>query len=333
MKTVDMHCDTVSELYKKRKKGSREGLAENGGHVDLRKLKEGDSLLQNFALFVDLGKTDDPWEDVMGMADLYDKELEDNKERIAPVYSYGDIGKNSGEGKMSALLTVEEGGVCRGDLARLQRLYSRGVRMMTLTWNYPNEIGHPAINARAGWKGDAFFYKRADREHGLTEKGREFVVEMERMGMVIDVSHLSDGGFYDVLQLTKKPFAASHSNARAICPWVRNLTDDMIKKLADRGGVMGLNFCPDFLEEAVPGEQNPGSIAAIVRHVKHIIHVGGVECIGLGSDFDGIGGHGELPDFSFMPRLCDALRKSGLKEGEVEKIFFKNVLRFYKELL
>ncbi len=333
MKTVDMHCDTVSRLYKKRKQGSGERLAENGGHVDLKKLKAGDALLQNFALFVDLGKTGDPWEDVMGMADLYDEELKENEERIAPVSCYGDIEKNSREGKMSALLTVEEGGVCQGSIARLQHLYSRGVRMMTLTWNYPNEIGYPAINARDGWKKDALFYKKADRERGLTEKGKEFVLEMERMGMAVDVSHLSDKGFYDVWQLAKKPFAASHSNARAVCPWVRNLTDDMIKKLADKGGVVGLNFCPDFLEETAPGEENPGSIAAIVRHVKHIIRVGGAECIGLGSDFDGIEGHGELPDFSYMPRLCDALRKSGLKEGEIEKIFFKNVLRFYKELL
>lgn len=96
---------------------------------------------------------------------------------------------------------------------------------------------------------------------------------------------------------------------------------------------MGLNFCPDFLEEGLPGEKNTGSIAAIVRHAKHIINVGGAECIGLGSDFDGIEGHGELPDFSYMPKLWDALQKSGFGEGELEKIFSKNVLRFYKETL
>lgn len=333
MKTADMHCDTISELYRKRKLGSKEGLEENSGHVDLGKLRAGDSLLQNFALFVNLGKTDSPWEDALEMADLYEEELKLHEDKAAPVYGYEDIEKNSREGKISALLTVEEGGICKGSLERLRYLYARGVRMMTLTWNYPNEIGYPAINAQNYGKDDVFFYRKADREHGLTEKGKEFVSEMEHMGMIVDVSHLSDAGFYDVLQLTKKPFAASHSNARAVSPWVRNLTDDMIRKLADRGGIMGLNFCPDFLEEVSPGEENPGSIAAIVRHVKHIMNVGGAECIGLGSDFDGIDGHRELPDFSCMPRLEDALRKSGLTEEDVERIFYRNVLRFYKELL
>lgn len=346
MKVVDMHCDTISELYRKRKNGSRESLAENSGHVDLRKLKAGDALVQNFALFVNLGKTEHPWEDVQGMADLYYEELKRNEERIAPVCRYEDIARNHKEGKISALLTVEEGGVCQGRVDRLEDLYRMGVRMMTLTWNYPNEIGYPALNAWHYGNGDALccengadeeppvpFYKKADREHGLTEKGREFVEKMERMGMIIDVSHLSDAGFYDVLQLTKRPFAASHSNARAVSPWVRNLTDDMIRELSKRGGVIGMNFCPDFLTEVQPGKENPGTIEAVVRHIKHIAKIGGIDCIGLGSDFDGIEGHRELPDFSHLPKLADALFQSGFKEDEVEKIFGKNVLRFYKEVL
>lgn len=330
MKTADMHCDTISELYKKKKAGSAESLAENSGHVDLRKLEAGDALLQNFALFVNLGKTESPWEDVLGMADLYYEELRADEGRIAPVYRYEDIEKNSREGKISALLTVEEGGVCEGKTERLEHLYRLGVRMMTLTWNYPNELGYPALDIRNMEKES---YKKADMEHGLTRRGEEFVAEMERLGIVIDVSHLSDAGFYDVLRLTKKPFAASHSNARAISPWVRNLTDDMIRELGKRGGITGINFCPDFLTETEEGEANPGTIGAVVRHIKHVINVGGIDCVGLGSDFDGIEGHRELPDFSYMPRLADALEKSGLKAGEVEKIFSKNVLRFYKELL
>lgn len=348
MKIADMHCDTISGLYQKRKAGSREGLAENGGHVDLRKLEAGDSLVQNFALYVDLEKTENPWEDVLGMADLYYEELEANRGRIASASCYGDIEKNRKEGKISALLTVEEGGVCEGKVERLEHLYRLGVRMMTLTWNYPNEIGYPALDIRKMAEERVHsaekeqgkpaaskvpFHRRADMERGLTEKGREFVAEMERLGMVIDVSHLSDAGFYDVLRMTKKPFVASHSNARAIDPWVRNMTDDMIRKLSERGGVIGINFCPDFLEEVPEGEENPGSLEAIIRHVRHMIHVGGIDCIGLGSDFDGIEGHRELPDFSYMPRLADALKKSGLREGEIEKICSGNVLRIYRELL
>lgn len=345
MKTVDMHCDTISELYRKRREGSKESLAVNKGHLDLERLKKGDALLQNFALFVDKEKCEDTFEEAIRMADLYEEELALNREAIAPVYCYEDIEKNQMEGKISALLTVEEGGVCKGEISLLRKLYDRGVRMMTLTWNYPNEIGFPALNA-LDYKNDVEkvlsepletirlpFYKKADREHGLTSKGKEIIEAMEQMGMIVDVSHLSDAGFYDVLAIAKKPFVASHSNARSICPWVRNLTDDMIRKLAEHGGVVGLNFCPDFLTDVSSGEKNPGTIAAIVEHAKHIIRVGGVDCIGLGSDFDGIGGHAELPDYSYLPQLAEALEKQGIDGNTIEKIFYKNVLNFYREVL
>lgn len=326
MEYIDMHCDTVYELYKKQKGGSRENLHGNGGHVDLAKMRKGEAGMQNFALFVNMAKTDDPLEEALRMADLYYRELKENEDSIAPVYCFADIEKNSRENKISALLAVEEGGVCKGEPAHLRNLYRLGVRMMTLTWNYANEIGWPAWDMGRGMA-------VAGRGQGLTEKGREIVEEMGRMGMIVDVSHLSDAGFYDVLETLKQPFVASHSNAREICPCVRNLTDDMIKKLAERGGVMGLNFCPDFLTQVSEGERNPGTIAAITEHAKHVIRVGGIDCLGLGSDFDGILGHAELPDCSYMPRLADALGKCGLSEDAVEKIFSGNVLRLYKETL
>lgn len=340
MKFVDMHCDTISRLYENEKKGETERLISNSGHVDLDKLKRGKALLQNFALFVDGGSVDNPFEEAVRMADLYYRELEDNKEVIAPVLSWRDIEKNKEAGKISALLTVEEGAVCRGDVAVLRMLYRLGVRMMTLTWNYENEIGHP--NLKSGQYGKISedgepFYRIADKENGLTQKGIEIVEEMERIGMIIDVSHLSDAGFYDVWKYTKRPFVASHSNARAMCPWVRNLTDDMIRKIASRGGVIGLNFCPDFLTEGHLGSKdgitNPGTIASIVQHAKYITDIGGIECLGLGSDFDGIDTHEELPDYSYMPHLEEAFIKAGFLSSEVEKICSGNVLRLYKEIL
>lgn len=326
---ADMHCDTVSELYRKRQAGSREGLYENTGHVDLVRMKKGGAMLQNFALYVNMGKTREPLEEALRMADLYYGELRANEDWVAPVYSFADIGKNRREGKISALLTVEEGGVCRGEIPFLRTLYRLGVRMMTLTWNYANELGFPA--ADAGKEGNQ--RGRTDSRQGLTEKGREMVHEMEKLGMIIDVSHLSDAGFYDVLEITEKPFVASHSNARAVCPHVRNLTDDMIRRLAERGGVMGLNFYPHFLTEVSGGMPNPGTIAAVTEHARHIIRVGGIDCLGLGSDFDGIDGHAQLPDCSCMPLLADALGKCGLSEDAVEKILYRNVLRVYGEVL
>lgn len=340
MRIADMHCDTISALLKKKRKGLEAHLRENDCHIDLHKMRVGGYLLQNFALFVNLGECGDAWREVQELYSLYEEEISENRDVIAPALSYEDIEKNRAEGKMSALLTLEEGGVCGGDLEKLRVLYGRGVRMMTLTWNYPNELGFPNLDkgrgerARAaGGRAVLSYLNTPNEADGLTETGIAFVEEMERLGMIVDVSHLSDAGFYDVLAHTKKPFAASHSNARAVCPCVRNLTDDMIRRLAERGGVIGLNFCADFLTQVPAGAENPGTIAAVVNHARHIAAVGGVECLGLGSDFDGIDTHAELTGADRMERLAKALKSGGFSEGQLDKILGGNVLRLYREVL
>lgn len=360
MKVIDMHCDTLSALLEKRKKGEAGTLRHNGCQIDLQRLRESHYLVQNFAMFVVLEAPLDPWERVCELYQYYQEELERNRDILAPVLRFCDIAENEASGKLSSLLTVEEGGVCMGEIEKLRKLYQMGVRMMTLTWNFDNEIGHPNYDTKrkvqlkqvmSDWKNctegtpeyeqkrlkaqrlrDSYLHT-PNREEGLTEKGREMVAEMEKLGMIPDVSHLSDAGFYDVLEVTKKPFVASHSNARQICPCVRNMTDDMIKKLAGRGGVMGLNFCADFLEEKPLGEKNPGTIEAVVRHARHIINVGGAEVLGLGSDFDGIDVHEELPGAQSMERLWDALHRAGFGQDVLDGIFYRNVLRVYQDTL
>ncbi|MCM1191573.1 MAG: dipeptidase [Butyrivibrio sp.] len=334
MRVADMHCDTVSRLAELEEKGTREGLRSNTGHLDLLRMKKGDYLLQNFALFVELERCGDPWEAVCRLYERYRSELEKNSDLIAPVLAFEDIAANEAAGKLSAMLTVEEGAVCRGEIEKLRKLYDMGVRMLTLTWNYPNELGHPNFDRALRAKGliEAFLHTPNVTE-GLTERGREFVAEMENLGMIPDVSHLSDAGFYDVLEATEKPFAASHSDARAVCPNVRNMTDDMIRKLSERGGVMGLNYCADFLEEAAVGERNPGTIGAIVRHAKHIVNVGGMQVLGLGSDFDGIDTHEELPGAESMGKLWEALKAAGFTESQLDMVFCGNVLRVYGDTL
>lgn len=324
MRVIDMHCDTVERLFKLQEQGQPQVLRENGIHIDLLRMKESHYLLQNFAMFVMLKEGEDPWERVCRLCDFYEQEMERNSDLIAPVYRFSDIAENDRAGRMSALLTVEEGGVCKGEIEKLRELYRRGVRMLTLTWNFPNELGWPNRT-----RGQSHLVPNTTR--GLTDRGKEFVAEMEALGMIPDVSHLSDAGFYDVLEITKKPFVASHSNAREVCPWVRNMTDDMIRKLAKRGGVMGLNFCADFLEEVPEGQKNPGTIAAVVRHAKHIANVGGIDVLGLGSDFDGIDTHEELPGAQSMGALWDALKAGGFTESQLDQIFWKNVLRVYEE--
>ena len=334
-----MHCDTISRLLNLQDEGSKETLRQNTGHLDLLRMKQGDYLLQNFALFVELDRDQDPWKRVCRLYEFYRGELEKNGDLIGPVLRFSDIEKNTASGKMSAMLTVEEGAVCGGDLQKLKKLYDMGVRMLTLTWNFPNELGSPNFDrelgkhARESQSAFEAYFHTPDEKNGLTERGREFVAEMERLGMIPDVSHLSDAGFYDVLEVTKKPFVASHSDARAVSPCVRNLTDDMIRKLAERGGVMGLNYCADFLEEVSLGEKNPGTIEAVVRHAKHIAKVGGIEVLGLGSDFDGIDTHEELPGAQSMEKLWDELHKAGFTERQLDKIFYGNVLRVYCDVL
>lgn len=362
-KIIDMHCDTISALYSKRSRGAQEDLRENSGHIDLLRMRESGYLLQNFALFVELDRDGDPWERVTKLYGYYREELEKNSDMLAPVLNFSDIEKNEAGGKISAMLTVEEGAVCKGEIKKLHGLYDMGVRMLTLTWNFENELGCPNFDralkeristVRAEWKalsesGDAEKAEQKLQElqrlrnsliydnppnltGGLTEKGREFVSKMEELGMIPDVSHLSDAGFYDVLETTRKPFVASHSNARSICSCLRNLTDDMIRKLSEKGGAMGLNFCADFLEKPA-GMTNPGTVSSVVRHAKHIADVGGIEVLGLGSDFDGIDTHAELPGAQNMGVLWEALHRGGFTEGQLDKIFYENVLRVYMETL
>lgn len=327
MKVVDMHCDTIGEIYEKSRGGKQLSIAENKLHIDLQKMKQGDYLIQNFALFTHLKRAEGrPFDYAMKLADTFFTQLEPYADQIGIVRSWADIEKNRADNKMSALLTLEEGGACEGELAYLRDFYRLGVRMMTLTWNFPNELGWPnRVEQGRHWP---------DEEHGLTETGIAFLEEMERLGMIIDISHLNDAGIWDVFRHTKKPFVASHSNARAVASSARNLTDEMIRALAERGGVAGINFCASFLRDEEDGKEPIHSrLCDMVAHMKHMKQIGGIGCIGLGSDFDGFSSIPEMKDCSGMQMLADEMSRQGFLTGEIEAVFSGNVLRLYQELL
>lgn len=327
MKIIDMHCDTISEIWESRRSGKPQQLAANTLHMDIRKMKKANYMLQNFAMYIDLKKNLDPFEYGNSLIDIFYEEMEKNKNDIRVTKTYEEIMENEREGKMSALLTIEEGGCCKGKIENLEKLYDLGARMMTLTWNYPNELANPNLLQE---KTDSNGFPLFDGTNGLTETGFAFAKRMEELGMIIDVSHLSDAGFWDIANCTKKPFVASHSNARALCGHARNLTDDMIKTIAERGGVIGLNYYGCFLNER---NDSTSTAARIAEHARYITNIGGSECLGLGSDFDGIDGSLEIADCAQMDKLFDALRAAGFSQNTIEKIAYQNVLRVYKEML
>lgn len=318
MKIVDMHCDTISRIYK----NPGTALWQNDFQLDLMKMKSSGYLLQNFAMFIDLEETDCPCTTCREQISVFQQEMEKNRDLIAPVTTYREIRENEKMGKMSALLTIEEGQVCKGDPEILKEFYELGARMMTFTWNHPNTLGFPA---------EPVF---GSSEGGLTGLGVDFLTIMEELGIIPDVSHLSDKGILEVCQLAKKPFAASHSNARAVCSRGRNLPDELIRKIAEKGGVIGVNFYGPFLIRTPDAKECFYSyVKDIVRHIRHMVNTGGIACAGLGSDFDGIDDNLELRDCSHMDLLEQELQKNGFSPSEIERIFYENVLELYKELL
>lgn len=310
IKTLDLHCDTASWLLYENYE-----LRKNKGKVAIEKLIKSNSIAQVFAHFIDLDCTDDPYQEFLNMYNRLISEINKNSNEIEVVRNVNELEEANEKGKIGAILAIEEGAVLQGDIKRLKEVYNLGIRIITLTWNYKNEIGYPN-------------FKFENKDKGLTEKGREIVLEMESLGMLPDCSHLSDRGFYDLVEICKKPFIASHSNARAVTNHSRNLTDDMIKALANKGGIMGINFCSSFL-----GNRNKGYVEDMVRHIKHIRNVGGIDVISLGTDFDGIENEVEIEDISQIGKLADELRKNTFSEEEIEKIYSKNAIRVFNETL
>lgn len=310
MNSIDLHCDTASRLLYENLK-----LKESICKVDIKKLKKSKALAQVFAHFIELNIVDNPYLEFKRMNEVLMKELKENYNDIEIVTNLKELEDVNNKGKIGAFLSIEEGEVLEGKVERVKEVYDMGIRFITLTWNFPNSLGYP----NSGYK-----YK----DYGLTDKGKEIVNEMENIGIIPDCSHLSDGGFFDLVEICKKPFIATHSNARAVTNHSRNLTDDMIVKLANKGGVMGLNFCAPFL-----GKENIPTIESMIAHIKHIRNVGGIDVLSLGTDFDGIENEVEIRNIGEMGKLRDALIKEKFKSSEIDKIFFGNVKRVIKECL
>ncbi len=306
-KVIDGHCDTMGELMVQ-----SGNLAECNLRVTLPRLAAYGGYIQFFALWVDDTETS-PFAHAERMAKFYDVQVK--KFKLTPVLSACDAETVLNKGQIGALLAVENGNVLEGDIQNLKKIYRWGVRTLTLTWNGTNELCD-GIGVENG--------------AGLSVFGRNVVQLMNELGMIVDISHISEKGFWDVMRESKQPVMATHSNSSAICGHKRNLTDEQIHALSEKGGVMGLNLYPAFLSDNKIADWTD-----CIRHIKHIINVGGEDCLGLGSDFDGFSGdmpHGITgpQDFDF---LFEKLKENGLTAQQIEKIAYKNVLDFTKNIL
>lgn len=326
MQYIDMHCDTLAEALAQ-KQETAEVL--DGTMLDVARLKASGATAQFFAMFLPQQQMPE-WFGAERMPDLmqlmeqmyqvYQNTMEQCGAVIAPARNAAELEKNRKEGKISAFLTIENGYPIQGNLENIEKFYNMGIRLITLTWNDPNCLG---------------FCHSKDPEKmkkGLTDFGKEAVSYMQKLGILVDVSHLSDGGFSDVAALSKGsgiPFVASHSNCRALSPHTRNMTDEMIHTLADCGGVAGINFEPTFLNEDTTDKVS--RVERMCDHICHLLNKGGADCVGIGTDFDGIGGQLEIDTCTKMPVLFDALHRRGISDDMMEKIAYKNVERVIRE--
>ncbi len=300
----DAHCDTISCILD----GGGE-LCENKYHFDIKRAtKNGGACGQVFAAFVDKNKIDvSPCERANLLIDTYFREILKNTKTMQHCTTFKEIKDTLNENKMAAVLAIEGGEAIEGDLSRLEAFYNRGVRIMTLTWNYENEICD-GISVKNG--------------KGLSEFGKDVVLKMNDLGMIIDVSHISEKGFWDVIETSRAPVCATHSNAYSVMNHPRNLSDEQIRALIKADGFIGINFFAEFLSKM------DCTINDILKHIEHILALGGENVLGIGTDFDGCDllsrGINGVED---VCKLIEGMEKIGYSNEIISKITSGNFLR------
>lgn len=304
---VDLHCDTLLDVQA----GARR-LAERSsrGHIDLPRLREGGVGVEVFAAYVAPGLARRGPQRAYELIEAFRTSVEASPEAVVHATTLASIEEARRAGKVAAVLSIENGDALGGRVEALDDFYRLGVRMLGLTWNPSNPLGDGVLGRQHG---------------GLTALGRAVVRRMEDLGMVIDASHLSEASFWDLLETARGPVIASHSNAWALHPHPRNLTDAQLRAIAQRGGVVGVNFYPGFLGAA--------SLDRVLDHIEHLAAVMGADHVALGSDFDGIPQAPEgLEDASKLPNLAAGLRARGHAPQQIHKILGGNALRVFGQV-
>ena len=312
MRIIDGHQDILSRLAKKDYCFTSSSYNKNQ-HIDLLKLKKTNISLAAFAIFVK------PEYNIKKMfnqfflqMDIFFRLINSCKE-LSHIKNYTDIINALSNNKIGVLLAVE-GGDCILNVNMLRIFYNLGIRLFTITWNYSNHLADGICS---------------DTNMGLTKKGIDFVREMNKLGMIIDVSHISKQSFQDIINISKDPVVASHSNANKICNHPRNLSDKQIINIAKSKGIIGINFNPPFLNS-----ENKAKINDIIKHINYIKELTNIKTIGLGTDFAGINKTPiNLKNIAALPKLISSLKKNNFTNKEIQHICNKNWLRLFKKIL
>lgn len=303
----DAHCDTAYELYADNAKGN---FRDNIIHFSVQNTLGYNKYIQLLALWAN------PDYDNEEAVSFMKKLLEATRtalsgQEIEIIKESKDFEYETG---FKAILGIEGGRALYNDPENLYFYYENGVRCLTLTWNGINLLGYGSDTGE---------------DKGLTDFGRDILKRMNELNMVTDVSHLNEKGFYEVAELSDKPFIASHSNSKTLCGHCRNLTDEQFKIIVEKGGVAGINLCCDFL-----AEDGNGTIEDVVRHIDHFMELGGENHIGIGSDFDGVP---KLPwgieGNSDLYKIFNELGIRGYTKEQIDKISFGNFERVFKEVI
>ncbi|HYE98779.1 MAG TPA: dipeptidase [Planctomycetota bacterium] len=357
---VDGHADTISRFLDD---GDDLGTETGKGHLDLPRMIRGGIDCQFLACFVEPRYEERGLAAVraLRMIDAVKRWIGAHPDRMVLARTAADVRRAVAEGKVCGVLCIEGGHAIQDDLALLRTFGDLGVRYMTLTWNNSTSWAHAA--------------RAKGPDTGLNDFGREVVREMNRIGMLVDLSHVSEKTFYDALAVANTPAICSHSCARALCDHPRNLTDDQLRALAKNGGVVGVNFYSGFLSRAFTDStkdvdrksdeedarvkalhgENPAKLDAELRrswkayeaalgrlprpplsalfdHIEHIVKVAGIDHVGLGSDFDGVGSlPQDIDDAQDLPKITGGLLQRGFSEDDVRKILGGNFLRVMEQ--
>lgn len=306
MRLFDMHCDTLSACYQ-----ARESLCSNKQHIDLCRGRRYAPWCQVFAVFIpDTLRGRAAYRHCCRVLSFAKEQEHRFPQQLAFVTDRDRLEGAVRSGRCAGILAVESGAALAGNSKHIAALAARGVRVMTLTWNGDNELGHGCLSQSL---------------EGLTEFGRQAVREMCRVGIVPDVSHLNEAGFWDVATLSDLPFIASHSLSRTVYDHPRNLSDAQFKEVRRRGGLVGISLCPDHL--------GAPDLDTVYRHVSQYLSLDGGATVAFGGDLDGTALPDEWDGITVYERLAEYFAKRGLSETVLDAIFFKNAFEFFSATL